>query len=63
MLNAVMYQVQVETKSGKPAFVGPSMENPERLYGLASAINTNVAKGQEKDWFNARVVELSTARN
>ncbi len=63
MLSQTMYQVQVETRQGKPEFVGPAMSNPETLYGLAAAINLNVAKGREKEWHNAHVVQLSTQRN
>ena len=63
MLSQTMYQVQVETRQGRPAFVGPAMSDPERLYDLAAAINLNVAKGQEKEWHNAQVVQLSTQRN
>lgn len=62
-LRSPLYQVQVETKDGRPVFVGPAVSEPEPLYKLATAINLSVAKGREPEWRNAHVVQLSTTRN
>lgn len=61
-LHQKLYQVQVLIND-RPAMVGPAMSDPTGLYDFAAAINVNVAKGREKTWREAKVVELSTMRS
>lgn len=61
-LPQTLFQVQVMNK-GKPLFIGPAMSNPESLYKLVERINKSVIAGNEKDWVDAHVVQISTLRN
>lgn len=51
------YQIHV-TDAGKDLAVGPIVEARKFLEPLAAAINTNVSRGVERNWRDARIVSV-----
>lgn len=53
----MMFQIHV-TDGGKELAVGPIVSSSKFLEPLAAAINTNVARGIERNWRDARIVTV-----
>lgn len=58
MKNEVMFQVQVTNAMKQDVQVGPAVSDKRVLEPLIEAINLSVASGKQKDWRDARIVQI-----
>lgn len=60
-LKKQLYQVFVhDTEQKMEVPIGPAMDNPEALFGLAEKVNLASVKGSIKGWRDAHVVPVQT---
>jgi hypothetical protein len=55
-----LYQVHVtDTEAGHDIPIGPAMDSPDPLYGLAEQTNLAILKGKITGWKEAHVVSFA----
>ncbi|HEY4037814.1 MAG TPA: hypothetical protein VGM15_03250 [Burkholderiaceae bacterium] len=58
MGNRVLYQCAVSTKVQGELRIGPMFDRQEPAEAMCMAINKRVAEGKEKNWREARIIQI-----